>query len=286
MSLSDLIERVHDLPSLPLVANQINIETRSDKLTAKALAEIVSRDPSLAVKVLKLANSAYYGLVREVTTIDKAITLLGFNTIRTLALTLSVFDIFVKRKNLEVDMEGLWHHSLGCAAATKTVVGITNPLLKEEAFLCGLLHDIGIIAMLSAFPDKMAAAITMVKESHIPLAEAEEITFGFTHQEAGAFLTERWNFPEKYFTAIRLHHNPFVGKVDQESPDSLLIFAVYAGNQIAKVMSLGRSFDMKMTGIDPKTWPLLGMNTKMLTDVKGAVRQEYGSAMATWGLPA
>ena len=284
MNLSAFEDKLEDLPSLPAVANQLNIETQTESLTAKGLGKIVSIDPSLAAKVLKLSNSAYYGLAQKVTTIDRAITLLGFNTIRKLALSLSVFKIFTDQKELEVDMEGLWRHSLGCASAAKTLARITNPGFEEEAFLCGLIHDIGIIAMLSTFPDEMKTTIRMMKEAKLVQNEAEKRIFGFTHQEAGAVLSNKWNFPEKYNKAIRFHHDPFVGSVDPEEPDSLLIFTVYAGNQIVKTLSIGKSFDYRITGVDSRTWAMMGTSPKQLIGLKSTIKKDYENTIKSWGL--
>jgi HD-like signal output (HDOD) protein len=105
MNLSQFAEKIEDLPTLPVIAKQINSEAQNDTLTAKGLSEIVGKEPALAVKVLKLANSAFYGLSRQVTTIDRAISLLGFNTIKKLALTLSLFKIFKHGNKTELDLE-------------------------------------------------------------------------------------------------------------------------------------------------------------------------------------
>ncbi len=284
MYLSAFVDKIEDLPSLPSVANQINIETQTESLTAVGLSKIVSQDPSLASKVLKLANSAYYGLAKKVTTIDRAITLLGFNTIRKLALSLSVFKIFTDQKELEIDMEGLWQHSLGCASAAKTLAKITNPGFEEEAFLCGLIHDIGIIAMLSTFPEEMKTTIRMMKEAKLVQNEAEKRIFGFTHQEAGAVLSDRWNFPDKYAKAIRFHHNPFVDSVEPDDPDSLLIFTVYAGNQIVKTLFIGQSFDYRITGVDSRTWAMMGTAPNELLGLKSKIKEDYENTIKSWGL--
>lgn len=284
MSLSEFASRLDELPTLPAVATQINIETKDDALTAKGLSEIVSRDPALATKVLKLANSAYYGLLRQVTSIDRAITMLGFNTITNLALTLSVFKLFTNESNIQIDMEGLWHHSVGCASATKILVSQIDPSHAEEAFLGGLLHDIGIIAMIKVFPDKTAQTIQLINDENAIQSEAESRSFGFTHQEAGSFLAEQWNFPEKFTRSIRFHHDPFVKSVDPNDPASLLIYAVYVGNQITKSLSLGRSFDTKMTGVNPEAWKILGITPKLLLNLKNTIRNDYQNTVSLWGL--
>jgi putative nucleotidyltransferase with HDIG domain len=178
----------------------------------------------------------------------------------------------------------LWYHSLACASATRTLTSLTNPALEEEAFICGLLHDIGIIGMSQAFPKETARVVELMKETGLTQSEAEIRSFGFTHQEAGALLAEQWNFPETYHRAIRFHHNPYVESVDHEQPDSLLIYAVYAGNQIVKTMSFGRSFDMHMTGVDLRTWKILGTTPKMIIDLKSQIKRGFDGTLASWGM--
>jgi putative nucleotidyltransferase with HDIG domain len=284
MSIADFREKIQDLPTLPAVANQLNIESQKDTFTAGSLSEIIGKDPPLSAKVLKLSNSAYYGLTRQVTTIDRGVALLGINTIRNLALAVSIFKIVRQGKSAIIDLKSLWHHSLGCAVAAKVVARVKNPQMEEEAFLCGIIHDIGLFAMINMFPEKMEEVLGLMQHNGMRQIDAERKVLGYTHTEAGAVLAESWNFPEKHARGIRFHHNPFVKSIDPDEPNSTLVFAVYAGNQIAKAMDLGMSIAQGEGGIIPEAWKTLGVLVNDLPALKIVIKTDYDNILQNWSL--
>ena len=286
MELSDIVQNIHDLPTLPSVAVTINEEVRKDNLTALSLAEIVSNDPSLAARVLRLANSAYYGLSRKIDTLDRAITVLGFTTIKNLALTISIFKVFKENGHESFNIESLWQHCLGCAVASKSIVSNSNPGLSEQAFLSGIIHDIGKIAIAQAFPDKMAEIMQAIKNSETPQSDIEKDILGFTHQQIGSLLSEKWNFPHSYCKAIRLHHTPYSiePSIDINKNESILISSVYVGNQIAKAMSFGASTDPKSIKIDRETWDRLDIERDKISGFREQIKEDYEIIKKVWEL--
>ena len=282
MEISVLENRIQDLPTLPLVAHQINIESQQDSFTAKSLGSIIEKDPSLTAKVLRLANSAYYGFSRQVSSIDRAVVLLGSNTIKNLALTISVSKVFSECEDPPIDQEGLWHHCLGCAVAAKAIVRITDSSLAENAFLGGIIHDIGIIVMLNVFPDKMVKTLEHMEVSEVSLSEAEREIFGFSHQEAGALLSEKWNFPKIYSKSIRLHHTPPPASLTRIDRENLPQYAVYAGNQIVKELGLGKSLDPRAGFIPSSFWEMLGVPYDMLPELRNAIKDEFDDMINSW----
>ncbi|OGQ98536.1 MAG: hypothetical protein A2521_13590 [Deltaproteobacteria bacterium RIFOXYD12_FULL_57_12] len=284
MQLADIEQKIQDLPTLPTVAHQINIGTKQESLTAKGLGQIVSKDPSLTAKLLKLANSAYYGLIKQVNTVDRAITLLGFNTVRNLALTVSISGFFAKGAEAVIDMKGLWHHSLGCAVAAKTLLVKENPALAEEAFLCGIIHDIGTLAILSISTAEMVGTLRIMKEKGLTQSEAEKAHIGFTHQFVGGLLAGKWNFPDRYTAVIRFHHDPFAKGVAAYEMDKKLLLAVYVGNQLAKALNLGTSLDMANSSVLPQAWQSLGIAPKMLAELRQQIKTEYTLIIESWNL--
>jgi putative nucleotidyltransferase with HDIG domain len=286
MSIADFKDKLQDLPTLPAVAQQLNRESERDTFTAHSLAELISKDPPLAAKVLKLSNSAYYGLAKQVTTIDRAVTLLGISTIRNLALSISIFKLISRCKSAGLDIKGLWHHCLGVAVAAKILAAVRYPGQAEEAFLNGILHDIGAFAIIVLFPDQVTKVLELMIGSKLPQGEAEKKVLGFSHMEAGAIMAESWNFPEKHFRGIRFHHNPFVPSIDPADPDNRLLFAVYTANQMAKVMSLGTSFDAQATGIKPAAWEVLGISSGSLLILRNQIKNDFANILDAWQLDA
>jgi HD-like signal output (HDOD) protein len=277
MRIEELSKYITDIPTLPMVAHEINLASQRDDFTAKSLGEIIEKDPPLTGKMLRLANSAYYGFARQISTLDRAVTLLGFDTVRSLALTVSVSQLFGEARSIKVDMKGFWRHCLGCAIAAKTMMNRNNPGLVEEAFLCGIIHDIGAIILLNNFPDETANALHMMEEKKIPQSEAEKKELGVTHEEAGAFLADKWNFPVKYYRVIRLHHKPPSANMDTTDMENILQVAVYVGNQLAKAAGLGRSLDSRRSEVTPASWQIFGISLKELPALRVQLKKDFDS---------
>jgi len=282
MKLEDLENRISDIPTLPTVAHRLNIESQLDTFTSKILASIIEKDPPLSAKLLKLSNSAYYGFARDVATLERAITLLGFNTVKNLACAVSVSRFFAPDKQGRVDLEGLWYHCLGTAVCARQLAKRVTPYMAEEAFLGGVLHDIGTIIILNNYPDLALAAFKLMEERKISQSEAEKQTIGFTHEAAGAYLVEKWNFPPRFYRIIRLHHNPPPKVIAPDDHENVLLFAVYAGNQLSKAMRLGKSIDSTMSGVIPEVWKSLNVNPKNLLEVKEAIISDFKVISGEW----
>lgn len=281
-------QKIKDLPTISGVAQQINLAVKNESLGAQALAEIISRDPSLTSKVLRLANSAYYGLVREVTHLHRAITILGLDTIKSLALTVSVFRAFccVDGNGKTINLCGLWYHSLGTAVAAKAIIAKTlsvagDESLAEQAFLCGIIHDIGKIAITQNLPTEMAQVFERMAQQQVPQYEAEKEIIGFTHQRAGQALADAWNFPEEYLKVIRQHHAPNLTTAIPPKT-AQLIMAVYIGNKMAKTMHLGESTDPLPAKITPDDLHKAGITSSDLPQIISAIKTDYASLLEQW----
>lgn len=284
MDIKKFTAKINALPTLSSVANQINAETQKESLTAKSLSVIISKDPALTSKILQLANSAYYGLVKQVTTVDRAVTVLGLNTIKSLALSISVYKYFKDDQSEVFDMKGLWYHSLGCAVAAKVLASVANAKLEEQAFVAGILHDIGKIAIAKYLPKEMSRILTLLKDTQSEQSEIEMDVLGFTHQRIGGVLAESWNFPEKYVVATKYHHGPIPKKVDEDKEHAIIVRTVFVGNQIAKAMKYGKSTDQLPAKIPLDIWQFLGIHRKELPDLRNRMNEDYEKICESWNL--
>lgn len=278
-----------DLPTLPSVVLRVNQALMDNLATIDSVSEIIGRDPALTSKVLRLANSSYYGLSYHVDTLARAITVLGFNAIRSLAATVSVFKIFGR------DMKGLWHHSLGCAIASKALVHRMDTELQEKAFICGLIHDIGKVVIAQNLPGETTEVLRRLEDGNaVDMAEIEKDLIGFTHPEVGALIAEKWHFPKEFSLAIRLHHCldvPGTGDkpsgaagMEEEDGSSILIYAVYAGNQVAKNLGLGKSWNKRVKEIHALVWEILGLAEEELPELFTGITEDFSSIVNTWDL--
>jgi putative nucleotidyltransferase with HDIG domain len=286
MNLRDFLKKIKELPTISAVANEINDRDKNDALTAKALGTIITRDPALTATVLKLANSAYYGMAREITSIERAVTILGFDTIKNLALTISVFHVFKNQDGQLFDLQGLWYHSLGVGLVAKHLA-LHSPMLAcdktlpEQAFICGILHDIGKIAFAQNLPAEMAEILKQTRSGTLAQHEIEKNILGFNHQKAGQAMADAWNFPEEYQTVIRLHHAPTAAANDNPRI-ATLVMAVYLGNKIAKALHLGESTDPHMAQVTPEDLKNMGINKQDLPEIVQQIKSEYSQCLEAW----
>lgn len=289
MDIKEFLEKIKDLPTISSVASQINVESKKESLTAKSLSTIIKQDPSLTSKILKLANSAYYGLVKQVDTLDRAVTVLGFNTIKSLALTVSVYKFFKKDSGGEFDIKGLWDHCLGCAVAARVLISEANPKLEEQAFVSGILHDVGKIAIAQYLPDEMSYLIGLIdnlgsQQEKRQEGEIEQEVLGFTHQKVGGRIATQWNFPDEYINTIKFHHGPFTAKLDEDAASAALVRSVCVGNQLAKVMGIGKSTDQRTEKIPAETWQALNITKEKIPGLRDKIKADHQKIMESWDL--
>jgi len=206
------IEQIENLPTLPEVANKLLRIINDPITTAQDVANLISRDLSLTSKVLRLANSAFYGVPRTVATVHNAVVILGLKVINTMVFSITVVKLFPNDgRSEQFPRKKFWSHSVAVAVLSKMLAlrmrkfSLFDP---EESFCAGLIHDIGRIVMDQYLHDDFTKALKLAKEQNITLSEAEFKVFGFTHSEAGDWLTQRWELPGDIRAPIIWHHKP------------------------------------------------------------------------------
>ena len=209
-TITKLVDEVRDLPmsmseTLPAVIEACdNADTSVNDLTG-----LISSDQSLVAMLLKLANSAYYGYARRIETLPEAIVLLGFSTIKSLAITATTMNLlFQSEDELSEIRHEIWSHSLGVGVAARALARKRGNIHPEKAFVAGLLHDLGMIILSVYRKDEFTAALARANDQGMTYEQAEEEIFGFSHADLGAQVAEAWAFPATHCEAIRCHHNP------------------------------------------------------------------------------
>jgi HD-like signal output (HDOD) protein len=206
-----LIENIVTLPTIPPVLAELNSAIADPNSSGADIARIISRDPSTATKVLRVANSAYYGLRNKVTTINHAVTMLGFKIIRNMVMTATVFE---GSSSSDIgglfDTESFWRHSLGAGIAAQVISREALRLDKrnDDFFICGLLHDLGKIIFSQSLQDRFQQALQMSRDKGMSLFEAEKQVIGCTHAEVGGLLAKRWNLSQEVIATLHFHHLP------------------------------------------------------------------------------
>ena len=282
MNTQEIIDKVGNLPSLPTVAARINAEIGNENLSAKLLGAIIAEDQSLVSRMLRLANSAFYGMPRQIASVERAVMMLGFDTVKNLAMSISIFSFFQKGLSPAIDVIGLWNHSLGVAVSARILTSRINMKLTEQAFLLGIVHDVGKIALISQCLSDMEQVYRHINQDGLRQEEAETKVFGFTHQKMGALLLDEWKFPLMFVTGVKLHHDlpPVLKNCDEDTAHLTRVLCV--ANQLAKVLALGVSTNPNRETIPSLLWRYLGINRQDLPGLSTAIREDYQRIIQSW----
>ncbi|MCD6326329.1 HDOD domain-containing protein [bacterium] len=208
MGIVRVLSETHELPALPSIATRVMQITSDPKATLVELRAIIETDESLASKILRFANSALYGRVGMVTTLTSAINLLGFLTIRWLVVTTSAHTLFRRGGKPDNDHIRLWEHALKCAIGARLLAKQLSALRIEEAFICGLLHDVGKLVIMEKLPGYLTTFCKWGEALDIEFYEVEADVIGIDHCEVSGSVFENWHFPEVLAEPVANHHTP------------------------------------------------------------------------------
>jgi putative nucleotidyltransferase with HDIG domain len=231
------LDRVKDLPVVPEVAAKVmNLKEGGKEISFKELEAIIKVDPGLTSRVLKIANSALYARQREITSLQMAITLLGFNNLRNLVLLLTASSLFPRMKKSSFHA-GFWRHCILSAFIARGIALRCQKAAAEEAFTAGLLHDIGQAVLYNADPDSYERAMETARLGSTSLETIEEQMFGVNHRQVGGAVLKRWNFPELFADTAEEHESLNIGSPHK----SIIIMVSVAGLLAEKITDAGLS---------------------------------------------
>lgn len=244
------LERLRDLPTIPNVMADVLNAIEDPDINASRLAKIIETDQSLTAKILKTANSPYYGFVRKISTIDLAIVVMGLNTIKEIVLSLVVHKFFSKIDPRVFNVKHFWEYSVFCGSTARLLARKLGYKLAGEAFVAGLMHDIGILILVEYFKNDYKNVFNLAYNSKLSELEAEKKLLGFTHAEIGFWIAEKWNLPAPLCNSILNHHTHFSNFLKNKS----LVTESVDFNEIAQpltaIVSLAEWFAFIMGKMD------------------------------------
>ncbi|MHB8910768.1 MAG: HDOD domain-containing protein [Syntrophales bacterium] len=270
----DLLEIVEKMPAFPRSVHRV-IELTSDiNSNPKELVEVIEHDPILIMKILKLVNSAYFGLAYKITSVNHAVVYVGINTVKNLALSAATLGVLPRTNNAGFDTNAFLLHSLSTAIIAKIFARKLKTPEREEFdfFLSGLLHDFGKIVFARYMPREFRQVLQMVKENGLPLSEAEKQIFATDHAQIGSVLGEKWNLPSHVIACIRDHHCH-----DREG--SMIMDAVSAADQISKELRIGFGGERMIDKLPERILERFGTDMQSVINSLGNINAETEKAL-------
>lgn len=268
LPVEQLVEKTVQLSSFPDVYHRIVRMLNDSKSSATKLAAVVSSDPGLSATLLKLVNSAFYGLPSRVSSITRAIALIGGKELSTLALGISVIRFFKDIPPHLINMKNFWLHAVASGVFARIMAHRKVEFSEEEFFIGGLLHDIGRLVLFSAFPATAAYTIEASQFKRLPLARVEQEIMGYNHAKVAGALLEKWNFPKNLREMIKYHHQPLTAP--QPVPPAI----IYIADLIATALQFGYSGNVYVPPFTGKIWDSIELPTSVLEpSLKQADRQ-------------
>lgn len=282
ISLPDLVKKTGDLPPLPEVVTRLLQMSRDPDVSLREMAKLIKIEPALTAKVLRLCNSAYYGLPRKVSSIDESLVYLGADTLVNFVLAGCISAFYRQAQDGYGLAAGeLWRHSVACAIAAQQIGETTGDDDTMLAFTAGLLHDVGKIVINAEVRAQFDIIFGRVQESGITFEEAEREVLGFTHCEVGAEIARTWNLPETLIEAIEFHQNPLRAK---DFPQ--LVAEVHVANILCISLGIGLGNEGMAYAFHPKALDILGLQLADLYPLTLEVHEEFAKAEELVGLVA
>lgn len=263
-----VLKRVKDIPSLPQFVIETLKKLDDPKSSASDVGDTLRKDESLVLRILRLANSAYYGLSRKITVVPEAISYLGFKTVKSIVLAASVYKFMDGAfTGYSLDRGDLWRHSQAVAATSRFLSEKVRAGDPEEAYIGGLMHDIGKIILNDYVRFGYSIILRLVDEDGVPFCEAERQVLGFDHAQVGGLVMEQWNLPDAYSYVTIYHHIPEELPKDCEEYRKVLD-VVHVANSLCLMLGIGIGADgmqynvstdsLERLGIADKTEQLMG----------------------------
>ena len=251
------IQEIRHIATLPAVAHKLTCLMNDGNATANDINKTIATDPAICVRILKVVNSSFYGLTKQIATTDRAVQLLGFNAVKNIALAASLHKILRTANTVpSFNIGDLWIHSVAVATGARALAGKAGLALPDEAFLAGLIHDIGIMIEVQARPQKFAEITEILFcAPGLTFRQAEERVLGATHESFGAVLCRKWNFPMQFVHVAGFHHEP----MQLPESDCVLPAIVHVADILASHTGLGYSRTVETDTIDQQILNVLGL---------------------------
>lgn len=265
-----LVNEMGTIPSLPNIYHQLNEAINDPSSSSSTIGDVISNDSGLSARLLKIANSALYNFPTPIDTISQAVTVIGIEQLRDLALGTSVIELFEGIADDFVSMQSFWCHSISCGIAARVLATYRRESNVERYFVAGLLHDIGRLVMYLKVPDQARDILIQCKNKSQLLYVAEREVLGFDHSEVGAVLLDLWKLPANLIESVAHHHSP---QRCVKYPIEASI--VHVANILANAMQQGSSGERYVPPLSEYAWNQLGISPSVLAPTLIEVDRQF-----------
>lgn len=267
------------LVSPPDVCIKVFELMEGDAASAQALGDVITRDPSLTARLLRIVNSPFYGFTRRIDTVSRAVTVIGTSELYNLVIAVSAITSFSRIPNFIVNIDTFWRHGICCGIVARELAQRCQVLHPERLFVAGVLHDIGSLILYHRAPDTMRDLLLAAQGDETVLSRTEARTFGFDHAELGALLLDRWQLPPELIQTVRLHHRP--AAADQAALETAI---VHIADAMSNHCEQGAFYVMPSAQLltDDAAWRTLGIDpdAALLGDILAETRDQYRAAVS------
>jgi HD-like signal output (HDOD) protein len=253
VSAQTVAQRAGTLASLPTIYFHVEKAINHPTSSAVDIAKVLGNDQALSARLLRIANSAFYGFPRRVEGVAEAVRIIGTRQLHDLVLATVVLTRFKGVDPRLVSMSSFWRHSLACGIAARMFATMRRETNTERFFVAGLLHDVGSLVLYQQFPDRAIQALTRHREGHIPLEEAERAVIGCDHGQVGEALMSLWKLPELYGEVAAHHHSP--GPRGHTAGTA----TIHLADLLVMALGLGSNGEATLPRFSVEAWDLLGL---------------------------
>jgi putative nucleotidyltransferase with HDIG domain len=281
LSLDELLRKAGDMRVLPSVARKVMEMVEQDDVSGNQLAAVISKDQALAAHLLKAANSALFGLPREITTVLMAVNVLGFKNTRDMTIMAVTRGVY---KRFGITEKMLWTHSVSAAIGAKIIASEYAPFVRDDAFICGLLHDVGKVILNNECPELFSQVMMRTYNERQTSIEAEKAVFGYTHTQAGAMITSKWNYPKVISSTILQHHRDQEHQPPLEETETLKVLAcVDLSNTVCKILGAGyREPTENIDLVDHPAFTFLSVPPEKAPTLIARLQETFAKETANW----
>lgn len=275
----EIVDRLDELPTLPSIVYELNRVINDPMSSTSDVEKIMGNDASLTTKVLKLANSAYYAIPGGVSSLQRAIAYIGYDTINQLALSASIIKSLGPKSHELFDLPGFWKHALGVAMASEVIAKEVKYKTPSDLFTCGLVHDMGKVALFNVAENQFLEVVDFAREHKLSLVEAEAELDAPRHTHIGFELATKWRLPYQIQVSIANHHQRDPagrGGLSQEA--NLLVDIVFLSNLLIHALQFGRSGHQKVLGLPKDVLDRLMIPQDSLKDLIAKIKEKIQNA--------